>query len=500
VAREVALVLYDDLGRSRPSTMRLLEALAPEERRLVWAKIGLQPTSAMAEVFESLHRTGLGTDSDWRNAARQELQLGLAFFWGAVAVASFASEILFGPAKPGRGKVGFGTLGQGRGVKVAVHGHVPVLAEALVAATDDPELREEAARAGAEGFDLYGICCSGQELLGRHGIPSVTGILGQEFALATGALDALVVDLQCVLPGIMEVAREKGTAVITTSDSNRLEGADHLPADLLDLPGSARRILRRALEAYQGRDGSPRNVPAVTAEARAGFDDRTILQAFGGEDRLLEHLRSGAIRGLVTMVSCNTPRVPFERSNVVLARELLKRGILITTTGCAGHALLDEGLATDEAREFCAPPLREVLEAAELPPVLPVGACVDNTKTLLLWQRLAETAGLPLSSLPLFYVGAEPGNEKAVGMGVAFLLHGVNVLSGFPLPVPVAKTERTEGGAADDLRRVANPVTDFFSGEIRDLLGARIFVEPVPELAAGAIHMDFKRKRWALGW
>ncbi|MHB8867264.1 MAG: hypothetical protein ACYC6T_10325 [Thermoleophilia bacterium] len=75
----------------------------------------------------------------------------------------------------------------------------------------------------------------------------------------------------------------------------------------------------------------------------------------------------------------------------------------------------------------------------------------------------------------------------------------MNVLSGFPIPVAVPTAERIPGSLDDDMRRVANPVADFFSREAVNTIGARIIVEPAPELAAGAIQMDFKRKRWALG-
>jgi len=508
VARDVALAMYEDLGKARPGPMRLLTALAPEERQETWRDLGVLPTSVMADSFEALHRTGLGADSDWRNIARHELRLSVAFFWGAVVVASFASEILYGRSSPATGRVGFGMLERGGGIKVALHGHLPLVAEAITAAAEDQELLAEARAEGAEGFDLYGICCSGQELLARHGVPSVTGILGQEFALATGALDALVVDLQCIIPGIMPIAQAKGTVVVTTEDSNRLEGAVHVPHRHDDLDGTARRILRLAVQAYRERRGTQSGnrdhsavcVPAATARAETGFDEERILTAFGGEERLLEHLRSGAVRGIVTMVSCNTPKVPFEHSNVTLARELLRRGMLITTTGCAGHALLDAGLASAAARNLCRPETAAVLAEAGLPPVLPVGGCVDNTRTMFLWMRLAAAAGLSLPSLPFFYVGAEPGNEKALGMGMAFLAHGISVLSGYPIPVPVPTARAVEGGAPDEMERMANPVADFFAEEVRDLVGGRIIVEPSPELAAGAIQMDIRRKRWALGW
>jgi carbon-monoxide dehydrogenase catalytic subunit len=241
-------------------------------------------------------------------------------------------------------------------------------------------------------------------------------------------------------------------------------------------------------------------VPEIARSAEAGFGYEAVLEAFGGRARLLDLIRSGEIRGIVTMVSCNTPRVPYERSNVTLARKLLGLGYLITTTGCAGHALLNEGLAGPAGLEAASPRLRRACEAAGLPPVLPIGGCVDNTRTMLLFFELAEEAGLDLADLPFFYVGAEPGNEKALGMAVAFLAHGVTVLTGYPIPIPVRRLVPVPGGAPDDLMVESHPVADFFAEEAREAVGARIYVEPDPALAAGWIDAEWARKRRVLGW
>ena len=503
VARAVATVMLEDLGRVGHEPMKALLAFAPRSRIARWQQLGVVPTGAFSEVFEALQRTTLGTDSDWRSLLRHELRVALAFFYACVFAASMASEILYGPPRRGVGPVGFGVLkgdGQARKVKVAVHGHSPVLAEALREAVRAPGVLEAARAAGADGIDLFGVCCTGHEMLARHGIPSVTGILGQELALATGALDALVVDQQCVLPSIIPVAERFGTAIITTADSNRLEGVTHIPLDLGRIREVAEEILRAAVHSYQTRDHSLTCVPERVSTAEAGFTHEVILAAFGGRARLLGLLRSGGIRGIVTMVSCNTPRVPYEYSNVTLARELLGLGYLITTTGCAGHALLNEGLAGPVGLEAAAPRLRRACEEAGLPPALPVGGCVDNTRTMLLFAEVAEEAGLDLSELPFFYVGAEPGNEKALGMAVAFLAHGVTVLTGYPIPIPVRRLVPIPGGAADDLAVESHPVADFFAEEAREVLGARIYVESDPELAAGWIDAEWARKRRVLGW
>jgi anaerobic carbon-monoxide dehydrogenase catalytic subunit len=503
VARDVARSMLEDLGRVDRSPVRTLLAFAPKRRIEVWRKLGILPTGAFSEVFEALQRTTLGTDSDWRSLLRHELRVALAFFYACVFAASTASEILYGPARRGRGNVGFGVLGEAshaNKVKVAVHGHSPVLAEALLVASRSEEVKQAAREAGADGIQLFGICCTGQEMLARHQIPSVTGILGQELALATGALDALVADQQCVLPAIVPIATKLGTVVVTTSDENRLEGAIHIALDPARVEEVAGEILRVAIHAYATRDHSLVCVPERIESAEVGFSTETILEAFGGATSLLDLLRRGEIRGIVTMVSCNTPRVPFERSNVTIARRLLKLGYLITTTGCAGHALLNEGLAGTKGLELAAPSLRRACEDAGLPPVLPIGGCVDNTRTMLLFAEVAESAGLDLSELPFFYVGAEPGNEKALGMAVAFLAHGVTVLTGYPIPIPVRQMVPVPGGAPDDLTVESHPLADFFAEEVREVLGARIYVEADPENAAGWIDNERTLKRRALGW
>jgi carbon-monoxide dehydrogenase catalytic subunit len=500
VAADVARYMLADLGRVEREPMKALLALAPPERVALWRQLDVLPTSALSEVFETLQRTSLGTDSDWRNIVRQELRLSLAFFWGCVVTASWASEILYGPPCPRTARVGFGTLRQGNTVKLAVHGHAPVLAEALVVATQRPEMIEAAREAGAEGIDLYGICCTGQELLARHGIPTTSGILGQELVIGTGALDALVADQQCVLPGVAQVAACFGAAIITTSDAARMPEAVHIPLDLEHIDQVAWDIVRATIAAYARRKEMPRHIPAVSKTAQVGWDDRSILDAFGGRAEMLRLIREGEIKGIATMVSCNTPKVPYEQSNVLLARELMRRNVLITTTGCASHALLNAGLANPSAADLAGERLARACRQAGVPPVLPVGACVDNTRTMFLFFELADEAGVSLSEMPFFYVGAEPGNEKALGMGMAFFAHGISVLTGYPVPVPVPLPVPVEGGGIDDYVRPRNEIADFFGDEARQVIGAKLYSEPYPDLAAGAIHMDLHRKRLALGW
>jgi carbon-monoxide dehydrogenase catalytic subunit len=215
----------------------------------------------------------------------------------------------------------------------------------------------------------------------------------------------------------------------------------------------------------------------------AGFDTHSIIDAFGGRGNMVRLMREGEIRGIATMVSCNTPKVIYEHNNVNLARELAKRKILITTTGCASHALLCDGLADPAVSSE----LNIVGNSHGIPPVLPVGECVDNTRTMFLFMELADEAGVPLHEMPFYYIGGEPGNEKALGMAVGFLVHGISVLTGYPIPIPVPAVR-------------PNAVSGFFGAEALQVLGARMFVQSDPFKAVEAIHEDMTRKREALGW
>lgn len=500
VTREVTEILLNDLARVEDVEMRTLLAFAPKERIDTWRKLNIMPRSAMFEVFEALHKTTLGGDSDWQDLARHELRTALAYCWSTLFGSSLATEILFGVPKPQLAEVNYGILKEDH-VNILVHGHSPTMVEKVLEKIESPEIQGLARRHGAKGIQMAGMCCTGLELLARYGVPTVGNILGQELVVGTGAVDAIIADMQCVLPGLKDVADCFGTEIITTSSSNRIPGATHLPFDPLRGDEVALEIAKTAVNAYEHRDRTRINIPAVKSRAMAGFSLEAILDKFGGRAALLELLKSGRIRGIVTIVGCNTTKVPYESSHVSIARRLIEHDILVTTTGCCSHALLNAGLCAPEAAELASDGLREVCLEKGIPPVLPVGACVDNTRTIRLFLELAEESGLALPQLPFCFSGPEPGNEKTLGQAVTFLTLGISVHQGFPGPIPVPiPVPMADAKHLDDYERGGNEVADFFAEKLLDLLGARVYSEPYPELAAKTIQMHIHRQRLSLGW
>jgi carbon-monoxide dehydrogenase catalytic subunit len=487
LAGAVADALLEDLGRAVPGELRTL-AMAPPDRLAVWRGLDILPIGGYHEVFESLHRTGTGTDGDWRNILKQFLRTGLAFSWSSVLGGAIAQDCLYGLPQRSRITTNTGSI-EPDYVNVAIHGHSPVLATAVVEAGDEPELLEAARAAGAQGIRFYGICCSGLSTLYRQGeVHPLANAVGAELVLATGALDLWVADVQDVYPGIMEVADCFHTVVVTTNDSARLPGAvalgfDHQHASLGETRSIARDILRRAIANYPMRRAANVHIPSVSAEADIGFSAELISEEFGGAAGLLSALKSGDIRGIVNLVGCNNPKVMYEAAIAEVADALLANDILILTNGCASFPLLKLGYCTPQALDKTGPGLRRALAERQLPPVLHMGECLDNARASGLFRLLADAAGAHLPAMPFAFSSPEWSNEKGVGAALSFRLMGLNSYHCIPAPVT---------GSAN--------VRHFFEEGTEPLLGSRMVVEPEPARLAQRIVADLAARRHGLGW
>ena len=138
-------------------------------------------------------------------------------------------------------------------VNIIIHGHEPALAEMLAVVSQDPELIEYAKSKGAKGINLAGMCCTANEILMRHGVPIAGNFLQQELAIVTGALDAMVVDVQCIMQGLKEVARCFHTKIITTDNRAKITGADYMHFDEHNPKESAKAIIKAAIDNFPNR-------------------------------------------------------------------------------------------------------------------------------------------------------------------------------------------------------------------------------------------------------
>lgn len=438
IAVELGEKALNEFGRQ--SGELIYAGKAPFRRQEIWRKQGVMPRGIDREIVEVMHRTHMGVDQDYRHILQQATRAALADGWGGSMISTELQDIMFGTPVPVLGSINLGVLKEDH-VNIVVHGHEPLLPEMLVTASRDSEIKAMATAAGAEGINLAGMCCSANEVLMRHGIPSAGNFLQQELALVTGAVELMTVDVQCQMQGLASVAECFHTKLITTSDRAMIEGVEHIefhPEKGID---TAKRILVMAIENFSRRRHAV-YIPQESRDMVAGFSHETITYLLGGLFRasyrpLNDNIANGRIRGVAGVVGCNNVRTQHDAAHIAMIKELIKNDVLVLTTGCSAMACGKAGLLTPEAAHIHAGSgLAEVCEAIGIPPVLHMGACVDNSRILIAATAMVKEGGLgdDLSDLPVAGAAPEWMSEKALAIGQYFVGSGIFTVFGTTWP------------------------------------------------------------------
>ena len=487
LGRELADALLGEFT-AQEETLSTLK-LAPKKRQGLWDRHGASPSGVDRMIVESMHRTHMGVDHDYRNVLMHAFRTALSDGWGGSRVASIVSDILFGTPSPVRSTANLGVLGENT-VNVVVHGHEPALSEMLVAAAADPGLLRLAAEAGAEGITLAGICCTANEILMRHGIPVAGNFLQQELAIVTGSVEMMIIDVQCCMPSLPEVASVYHTEIVSTSDIARTVGARHASFSTENAYENASALLRRAIENFKRRDPEKVSIPRYEKPLVAGFSVDAVKYMLGGSFRasfrpLNDAIIQGRIKGVAGVVGCNNPRTKLDWYTNRLTEELIKNDVLVLKTGCAAIASAKAGMLTPEtALEKAGAGLREVCEAVGMPPVLHMGSCVDNSRLLEAATEVVLEGGLgdDLSDVPVVGVAPEWMSEKAVSIGCYFVASGIDVILGYPFHISGSEN-----------------VSRFLGEEAREHFGASFHVHSDPIEAAEAVLALINGRRDRLG-
>ncbi|MFZ5771328.1 MAG: anaerobic carbon-monoxide dehydrogenase catalytic subunit [Thermodesulfobacteriota bacterium] len=431
IALEIGELALADFGKQDDKPVTMLKR-APKKRQELWKRLGIEPRGIDREVVEIMHRTHMGVDQEYQNLMLQGARCALGDGWGSSMLSTELTDVMFGTPVPRRAIVDLGVLKPDQ-VNVTVHGHEPLLAEALCLAAQDEELLALARKAGAKGINLAGVCCTGNEILMRRGIPVAAGFIQQEMALATGAIEAMVVDVQCIMQSLAEVAKSFHTDVITTNYRAKMPGAVHIQFNEEDALGSAKEILKKAVNNFKKR-GEFFIPQDNKLDVVVGFSHETINYMLGGRFRssyrpLNDNIINGRIRGVAAIVGCDNYKFP-DNNHEIIARELIKNDVLVLATGCAATGLGRVGLVRPEAAQFAGPGLREVCETVGMPPVLHCGSCVDNSRLLIAATEMVREGGLgdDISSLPLAGTAPLWMSEKAVAIGQYFVSSGAYVI------------------------------------------------------------------------
>jgi len=487
IAREVAEVALADFGRQEGVLRLVKRAPTPLQQR--WDKLGVTPRGIDADIVRAMHATHIGVDNDAYHLMQTLIRTALSDGWGGSMYATDFSDILFGGPEPIKSRANLGVI-RPEAVNVVVHGHEPTLSEMIVAASYDPEIQKKAKDAGASGIQLSGMCCTAIEILMRHGIPIAGNFLQQELALATGAVDAMIVDVQCIMPAIADFASCMPVRLISTSRKARFEGIKHIEFDERKGLSIAKQILEEAIEAFKERDPSKAYVPDKTEELVAGYTVESISNTLGGYYRPLYRplnhgIMDGRIRGVAGVVGCNNVKIRHDWGHMEMVKELIRHDVLVVQTGCSAIACGKGGLMRPDAAErYAGKGLREICEAVGIAPVLHVGSCVDNSRILLACTEMVREGGIGKDICELPVAGAAPEwmSEKAVSIALYVVASGIFTVIAEPFPVMGSKQVR-----------------EYLLDGMEEDYGAKMAFERDPIKAAHLMieHIDSKRK--ALG-
>lgn len=502
LAREFGI---DDTGKSKEELAQLVaqEALkdfgkqeggvrflkrAPEKQQQIWQRLNIVPPGIDRPVVEMMARTNMGVDNDYKNILLGAMKVALSDGWGGSMIATELTDVLFGSPRALRAKVNLGVLKEDE-VNIIIHGHVPLLSDVIVNASEDPELLNLAKKEGAKGITVAGICCTANEILVRRGVPVAGNFLQQELAIATGAVEAMVVDLQCIMPGLTKIASCFHTRLISTLPKARFPGMLHIEFDEEHAYEIAKEIVRTAVENFKNRDKTKVNIPKESMDLIAGFTAENIFYYLGGRFRstyrpLNDAIIAGRIRGVAGVVGCDNPKLLSGGSHILMVKELIKNDVLVVQTGCSALACAKEGLLIPEAAfKYAGKGLQEVCAAVGIPPVLHMGSCVDNSRILIACCNMVKEGGIGngIDELPVAGAAPEWMSEKAIAIGWYVVTSGIFVVFGNPLPLLGSKN-----------------VEKFVTQDVEDLVGGKWAFESDPIKAAHIMIQHIDKKRNAL--
>lgn len=488
---------------------KALEEFSEKASPLAWAastvtggrvetflKYGVVPTGIDSAVSEIMHRTTYGVDADPVNLLLGSVKCALADYAGC-HLATDLADILFGTPQPLATTANLGVIRKDA-VNIAVHGHNPLLSDMIVQAASDEDLLKQAKAAGAPGgINVVGVCCTGNEVMMRHKIPLATSSVSQETAILTGALDAMVVDYQCIMPSLAGIAECFHTRLITTMPIAKIPKALHMEFTEAGAREQARAIIGEGIKAFRQRDPGRVSIPDVKSAAFAGFSAEAIVSALSLLNRedplkpLIDSIVAGNIYGVCLFAGCNTVKVTQDLNYTEMIKELARNNVLILATGCASGAFGRHGFMTPEAtNQYAGEGLKAVLTAigkaaglgGPLPLVLHMGSCVDNSRAADVAVAVANKLGVDLDKLPVAASAPEPVTEKAVAIGTWAVAAGLPTHLGVVPPVIGSKV-----------------VTEVLTRTAKDLFGGYFIVEPDPLKAASALLETMAERRKGLG-
>jgi carbon-monoxide dehydrogenase catalytic subunit len=490
IASNTADFIISEINLDSEQESKMVEAFAPESRKELWRKLGIFPGGPLHEVMSASTSGMTNVDSNYVSLALKALRLGIASTYGALVPLEMCHDILFGIPRPHKSFVDLGVLDKDY-VNIVVNGHEPFVGAALIKVIkDDKSLNEKAGQIGAKGIHVVGSIETGQELMQRFETDDVfVGMTGnwlnEEFVFATGTVDVFAADMNCTTPTLNEYAKKYNATIVPVSKLVALTGVEkrinYVPKNAKKI---AKELIELALDNFKNRKDKGSTPSGHKREVITGCSTEAVLDVLGGSlTPLLDAIKNGTVKGITALISCTTlTNGPQDAVSIAVAKELIKRDILVLSAGCGNAAMQVGGLTTLDAADLAGDKLKGLCKALGIPPVLSFGTCSDTGRIANLVTAVAKALGVDIPKLPVAVTAPEYLEQKAV-IDAFFAV-------AFGLYTHVSPTPPVTGAPA---------LVELLTQGIEEITGGKVAVGDDPVEIVNGIEDHINKKRAELG-
>lgn len=490
-AEKVADAVLSDLYKPEYIQMELTEKIAYAPRIKRWKELGIMPGGAKSEVFKGVVKCSTNLNSDPVDMLFDCLKLGISTGIYGLTLTNLLNDVLLGQPELRIAPVGLHVIDPDY-INIMITGHQHTIFIDLQEHLVSPEVTAMAKKVGAKGFKLVGCTCVGQDLQlrGAHYNEVFDGHAGNNYTseaiLATGAIDAVLSEFNCTLPGIEPICDALKIKQICLDDVAKKANAELLNFDFENREIQSTMIIHKVLESYQARRGNiTMNLMPEHGNDNTltGVSEGSLKSFLGGNWKpLIDLIVSGDIKGIAGVVGCsNLTAGGHDVLTVDLTKELIKRDIIVLTAGCSSGGIENCGLMTPDAAKYAGPKLRAVCEKLGIPPVLNFGPCLAIGRLEIVATEIAAELGVDLPQLPLVLSAAQWLEEQALADGCFGLSLGLPLHLGLPPFVTGSKT-----------------VVKVLTEDMKELTGGQVIINDNAIESATILEQIIMQKRTAL--
>lgn len=490
-AQIVAEKVIADLYKPEYEKMELVEKLAYAPRFKRWQELGILPGGAKSEVFHGVVKCSTNLNSDPVDMLTDCLKLGISTGLYGLTLTNLLNDVLLGEPELRMAPVGLRVIDPDY-INIMITGHQHTIFVDLQEKLISKEAVEKAKAVGAKGFKLVGCTCVGQDLQlrGSHYTEVFDGHAGNNYTseavLATGAIDAVISEFNCTLPGIEPICDSLKIKQICLDDVAKKANAELKPFVFEERETQSMEIIDEIIEAYKERRGNVEfNLMPEHGNDHTltGVSELSLKDFLGGNWKpLIDLIVAGEIKGIAGVVGCsNLTAGGHDVLSVELTKELIAKDILVLTAGCSSGGIENCGLMTPEAAKLAGPKLRAVCEKLNIPPVLNFGPCLSIGRLEIVATELAEAIGVDIPQLPLVLSAAQWLEEQALADGCFGLALGLPLHLGLPPFVTGSKI-----------------VTKVLTEDMKELTGGQVIINADAKESADILEKIIEERRSAL--